>query len=271
MRNLNAPTIQPTVFIPHGGGPCFFMDWNPPDTWRSMEEFLRHLPATLPERPRAILVVSGHWEAEKFQITSSEAPSLIYDYNGFPKHTYELAYPASGDPELARRVSDLLRHAGFPADTDDQRGFDHGVFIPLKVMFPAADVPIVQLSLQVDLSPAEHMAAGRALQDLRAEGVLIVGSGMSFHNMRGYGNPAFGPVSDRFDAWLSDALSTPEKERTQALEDWSKAPEARASHPTEEHLMPLMVIAGAAGADVGRRIYSDRVMETRISAYRFGA
>jgi aromatic ring-opening dioxygenase catalytic subunit (LigB family) len=235
-----------------------------------MEEFLRSLPATLPARPTAVLVVSAHWESEQFEITSGERPSLIYDYNGFPKHTYELTYPASGAPALALRVRDLLRKAGFFANTNDQRGFDHGVFIPLKVMFPAADVPIAQLSLQRGLRPGEHIAVGRALQELRAEGVLIVGSGMSFHNLRGFGNSAFRRVSNQFDAWLSHAIAAPEKERNQALESWSNAPEARASHPTEEHLMPLMVVAGAAGTDVGRSIYSDHVMEARISAYRFG-
>src|SRR3546814_5265021 len=133
--------------MPHGGGPCFFMDWNPPDTWDRMADFLRGVVATLPARPRAVLLISGHWLASAFTIGSSPKPSLIYDYYGFPEHTYQIQYGADGDPALALRVRALLNEQGLPAADDAQRGYDHGVFIPLKLMLPDADIPVAQLSL----------------------------------------------------------------------------------------------------------------------------
>jgi aromatic ring-opening dioxygenase catalytic subunit (LigB family) len=199
-------------------------------------------------------------------------PELIYDYYGFPPHTYELKYPAPGEPALAERITALLGQAGLSSHIDARRGFDHGMFIPLMLMVPQADIPVVQLSLNVSLDPAAHLALGRALQPLRDEGVLIVGSGMSFHNMRGYGDPRFGPVSDTFDDWLTEAVEAPAAERDAALTAWAEAPMARWCHPprAEEHLLPLMVVAGAAGADRGRKAFSDRVMETTLSAFSFG-
>lgn len=266
------PKIQPTHFIPHGGGPCFFMDWNPPHAWDRMAGYLRGIAATLPEKPRAILMVSAHWQEAAFTVTTNAAPGLFFDYYGFPPHTYELKYPAPGEPTLAERVVDLLEAAGLPAARDAERGFDHGMFIPLLLMFPEAEVPVVQLSLRHGLDPAEHLAAGRALAALREEGVLIVGSGMSFHNMRGYGDPRFGPVSDQFDAWLSLSVEAAPAEREALLAHWESAPQARLCHPprAEEHLLPLMVAAGAAGADIGRKVFSDRVMETTLSGFSFG-
>ncbi|MGY0633748.1 DODA-type extradiol aromatic ring-opening family dioxygenase [Luteimonas sp. A478] len=263
---------MPTFFIPHGAGPCFFMDWNPPGTWDGMAAFLRGIAATLPQAPRAIVLVSGHWLEPKFRLTGHTAPSLIYDYGGFPPHTYELTYSAPGDPELAQRVAGLLGLGGEPAGVDAARGFDHGMFIPLKLVFPDADVPVVQLSLRRDLDPAAHIRAGQALAGLRDEGVLVIGSGMSFHNMRGYGDPRYTPLSATFDQWLTAAVeSTPER-RDALLREWASAPHARDSHPpgAEEHLLPLMVAAGAACHSPGRRVYSEVVLETTLSAYRFG-
>jgi len=266
------PKLQPTHFIPHGGGPCFFMDWNPPHAWDRMAAYLRGIAATLPEKPRAILMVSAHWQEAAFTVTTGAAPAMFFDYYGFPPHTYELRYPAPGEPALAERVVGLLEAAGLPAGRDAERGFDHGMFIPLLLMFPQAEVPVVQLSLRRGLDPAEHIAAGRALSSLREEGVLIVGSGMSFHNMRGYGDPRFGPVSDQFDAWLSASVEAVPAERDALLTQWEHAPQARLCHPprAEEHLLPLMVAAGAAGADAGRKVFSDRVMETTLSGFSFG-
>ncbi|MDS1140248.1 class III extradiol ring-cleavage dioxygenase [Pusillimonas sp. SM2304] len=262
---------MPTLFIPHGAGPCFFMDWNPADAWDRTRDFLEGVAATLPERPKAIVLVSGHWLGSAFSVTSNPRPSLIYDYNGFPAHTYELRYPAPGEPQLASRIVELLNQNHMPATENANRGLDHGVFIPLKLMFPDADIPVVQLSLRQDMDPAVHLQAGKALAPLRDEGVLIIGSGMSFHNMRGYGDPQFGPISDQFDHWLADAVSAAPARREQALTDWAQAPGARLSHPprAEEHLLPLMVAAGAAGAGRGERIFSDRVMEVTLSAFRF--
>lgn len=258
---------QPTFFIPHGGGPCFFMD-DSRGVWTGMEAFLSTLLDTLPEQPKAILIVSGHWETSGFRLTSGEAPSLIYDYYGFPKHTYELTYPAPGDPELAARAQRLLEGAGLEAELDPGRGFDHGVFVPMKVARPEGDIPIVQLSLDRKLDPMKHIEAGRALAPLRDEGVLIIGSGMSFHNMRAYGNPLYTETSRSFDDWLTEAVAPPGDERAAALSRWAEAPGGRQSHPEEEHLIPLMVAAGASDAP-GEKIYSEIVLETVISGFRF--
>ncbi len=270
-HTLGVTPRMPTLFVPHGAGPCFFMDWNPPDAWHRTRDFLEGIAATLPARPQAIVLVSGHWMGAEFTVTSNARPSLIYDYHGFPAHTYELRYPAPGEPQLASRIVDLLKQHQIPAAEDPSRGLDHGVFIPLKLMFPDADIPVVQLSLRYDLDPTAHLQAGQALASLRDEGVLIVGSGMSFHNMRGYGDPQFGPISDQFDRWLVDAVTAPQPQRQQALIDWAGAPGARLSHPprAEEHLLPLMLAAGAASIDHGEHIFSDRVMEVTLSAFRF--
>ena len=200
------------------------------------------------------------------------AGSLIYDYSGFPPHTYELKYPAPGAPALADQIVKTLTAARIASGANAQRGFDHGMFIPLKLIFPQANIPVVQLSLHNSLDPARHLEAGRALEALRHQDVLIIGSGMSFHNMRAYGNPQYGPVSDAFDEWLTQAVEASPQERDRLLENWEQAPGARQCHPprAEEHLIPLMVVAGAAGKDAGRKVFSDRVMETTLSAFTFG-
>lgn len=268
---MNNPAVrQPSIFIPHGAGPCFFMDWNPVDAWDAMADFLRSLASTLPAKPKAVLVVSAHWLCPDIRVTSAAQPELIYDYYGFPPHTYELAYPAPGAPELAARVAELLQQHGLPAQCEPARGFDHGLFVPLKLAFPEADIPMLQLSLRQDLDPKVHLAMGKALTRLRDEGVLILGSGMSFHNMRGYGDPRFGPISAEFDAWLSMAISQPAVTREALLSRWFEAPSARLCHPErqEEHLLPLLVVAGAA-TGAGQKIFTDIVMETTLSAFRF--
>ena len=260
----------PTLFIPHGAGPCFFMEWTrgPADTWDRTAAWLQGLVATLPERPKAILVVSGHWEAPQFTVGASPRPELIFDYYGFPEETYRLRFDAPGSPALAARVRELLDAAGLPAAEDPERGWDHGVFVPLKLVTPDADIPVVQLSLRADLDPAAHLAAGRALAPLRDEGVLIVGSGMSWHNMRGF-SPAYTAKSEAFDAWLSEALAEPSA-RDAALLHWDKGPYAREAHPREEHLAPLFVAAGAAEGEPGRQAFRDIAMDVAISGYAFG-
>lgn len=271
-RCKTAKSFQPVFFIPHGAGPCFFMDWNPLGTWHGMENFLRSIETSLPQRPTAIVLISAHWQAPKFSVTAAEQPGLIYDYYGFPEHTYQLKYPAKGSPALAQRVSDLLHDAGLEIHQDAERGFDHGMFIPLKAMFPKADIPVVQLSLRQGLSPAEHLEAGKALSPLRKEGVLIIGSGMSFHNMSGYGDERFTAASEGFDAWLKETIQSDPDKKFQHLQDWTLAPHALECHPSgeEEHLIPLIVVAGAANEDPGIPIYSERVMKTQLSAFRFG-
>lgn len=269
--SLVTPLVQPTLYIPHGAGPCFFMDWNPPDEWNGMAAYLRGIASTLGSRPRAIVMVSAHWMTQGFSVTTGEKPDLIFDYYGFPEHTYQLTYPAPGAPELAERIAVLLADAGLPSVKDAQRGFDHGMFIPLKLMFPEADIPVVQLSLRNDLDPAAHLTAGKALAALREEGVLIIGSGMSFHNMRGYGKVQFTPLSEAFDEWLTSSVEAPAQERQARLGHWDQAPFARQCHPPgqEEHLLPLMVVAGAAGHSPGHKVYSEQVLKTQLSAFRF--
>ena len=268
----NASARMPTWFIPHGGGPCFFMDWNPPDEWNRMADFLKNVAATLPRLPKAIVMVSAHWLEPHVAVTSGAQPELLYDYHGFPPHTYELTYPAPGAPALAEQIVKTLTTAGITSASDAYRGFDHGMFIPLKLIFPNANIPVVQLSLHNSLDPEQHLEAGRALETLRDQDVLIIGSGMSFHNMRAYGNPQYGPVSDAFDDWLTKAVESSAQERHRSLANWGQAPGARQCHPlrAEEHLLPLMVSAGAAGEDAGRKVFSDRVMETTVSAFCFG-
>jgi Uncharacterized conserved protein len=260
-------TPQPALYIPHGGGPCFFMD-DPLGAWTGMAEFLRGVKQGLPRVPDAILVISGHWETQGFTFTAAVQPDLIYDYYGFPAHTYEITYPVPGVPSLALEASELLRNAGLDARTDPARGLDHGVFIPLKVMFPDADVPIVEMSLDAELDPALHLAAGRALAPLRERNILLLGSGMSFHNMRGYRNPHFTEPSLRFDAWLTATMEAPLPERSARLANWAQAPDARLCHPREEHLLPAMVVAGASPA-AGRRVYAETVLDTANSGFAF--
>ena len=260
----------PTLFIPHGAGPCFFMDWSrgPADTWDSTAAWLKGLIADLPERPKAILVVSGHWEEPVFTVGSSPKPPMLFDYYGFPEHTYRLTFDAPGSPALASRVRELLGGAGFPTAEDTARGYDHGVFVPLKLVTPDADIPVVQLSLRGDLDPAAHLAAGRALAPLRDEGVLIVGSGMSWHNMRGF-SPAFTEKSAQFDAWLEGAIRDPAT-RDETIAHWDQGPYAREAHPREEHLAPLFIAAGAAEGEPGRVAFRDVAMDVVLSGYEFG-
>ncbi len=269
---MNVTARLPTYFIPHGGGPCFFMDWTygPADTWNGMEAFLRNLIADLQPRPLAFLIVSAHWEAPTFTVNAAAQPPLLYDYSGFPPHTYQLQYAAAGAPALAARVRQLLTDAGILCNATQTRGLDHGVFIPLMLIHPPADIPVLQLSLRAGLDPIEHLRVGQALAALRDEGVLIIGSGMSFHNLQAMFSDSGIEDARLFDDWLSTAVSALPEQRGAALAAWSRAPRARAAHPREEHLLPLMVAAGAAGADAGRRIYHEAILGNVISGYRFG-
>jgi aromatic ring-opening dioxygenase catalytic subunit (LigB family) len=243
--------------------------WGPADTWHATQRFLESVASSLPAQPKALLVISGHWEEPAFTVSTAEKPELIFDYSGFPAHTYQLTWPAPGNPALAARAADLLREAGLPAATDPTRGYDHGVFIPLKVAFPHAQIPVVTLSLNHSLDPAQHIAAGRALGTLRDEGILIIASGMSFHNLHAYMRPETPERARAFDTWLTSAVESPATERDSLLSNWREASFAAYSHPREEHLIPLMVAAGAGGEAPGRRIFTDEPMNARISAYRF--
>ena len=273
LANGGARKRMPTLYLPHGGGPCFFMPdrtMGPKGMWTPMANYLKGINAQLPATPSALLVVSAHWEEEVPTVLASAQPPLLYDYDGFPPETYALKWDAAGSPLLATRVQNLLGAAGIASATDGRRGFDHGVFIPLKLAYPAASVPTVQLSLKAGLDPVAHLAIGRALASLRDEGVLIVGSGMSYHNMRGFNSQVAGAESQRFDAWLQETAGAEQATRDGRLTKWATAPAARACHPREEHLLPLMVAAAAAGADRGKVVFSGQVMGVAVSALQFG-
>lgn len=262
---------MPTWFIPHGAGPCFFMDWNPSDTWHKMGQFLKDLPSTLPAKPKAILMISAHWMESTISLTGAQNPELIYDYHGFPPHTYDLQYSVKGNPGLAQEIIEALAESQISTKLDTSRGFDHGMFIPMLLMFPKSDIPVIQLSLHNNLDPKTHLDLGAALEKFRDQGVLMIGSGMSFHNMRGYGQPAFRPISDEFDEWLGKVVESDPVNRNQDLNNWANGPSARLCHPVgqEEHLLPLMVVAGAASKEQGYKVFTDRVLETSISAFVF--
>jgi aromatic ring-opening dioxygenase catalytic subunit (LigB family) len=245
----------------------------PGDLWDRMAAYLRGLDASIGVRPKAVLVVSGHWETQRPTVNTADRPPLLFDYYGFPEHTYRLTYPAPGSPPLARRIRELLSAAGIASDEDSGRGLDHGVFVPFKLIYPDADVPVVQMSLNRDLAAATHLDIGRALAPLRDEGVLIVGSGMSYHNLRELfsSDPRAMQAAEDFDRWLDQAVTEPDAEvRERRLAAWHEAPGARASHPRPEHLIPLMVAAGAAGRDSGRRTYNERLLGKPVSGFQFG-
>lgn len=241
----------------------------PPETWDRTRAFLESLQSSLPEIPRALLVISGHWEEDAPTAGSGLSPELIYDYSGFPPETYKLTWPAPGSPHLAGEVQRLLLERGVPARQNATRGYDHGVFVPLKVAFPEASIPVVTLSLATSLDPALHLDVGAAIAPLRDEGVLIIGSGMSFHNLRALFSGGALERSRQFDSWLTETVESGVRERDVRLKQWKKAPQANFAHPREEHLIPLMVAAGAGGNSPGKLVFRDSPMDAVISAYRW--
>ena len=259
----------PTLFLSHGGGP-----WHVIPEMRTQfartEALFHALPSLIPEKPKAILMISAHWEEAEFTVSSAKNPSMIYDYSGFPAYTYELQYPAAGAPALANHVINLLKNAGIACAENTTRGFDHGAFVPLMLMYPQADLPVVTLSIKANYNPLEHIQMGEALVPLRDEGVLIIGSGYTYHNMRGYGRPESMQASVAFEAYLTKAAEATQSTRNAMLIDWQQAPFARQNHPREDHLIPLMVAAGAAGSDVGKRLLYDEAFGVVMANYQFG-
>ena len=238
------------VFLSHGGGPLPLLG---DDGHREMVALLEQLGQQLP-RPDAIVVISAHWEADYPLVTAGASPALIYDYYGFPEAAYEIQYPAPGSPPLARRIDQLLAASGIESGRNKGRGFDHGLFVPLKIMYPQADIPCVQLSLVNSLDPLLHLQIGRALAPLLQDNILIVGSGFSFHNLKAFFTPATSEgdsLNAQFEGWLQETLTAPalsEAERDRRLTHWKLAPGASYCHPREEHLLPLHVCYGAAQA-----------------------
>ncbi|MET0382435.1 MAG: class III extradiol ring-cleavage dioxygenase [Burkholderiaceae bacterium] len=262
----------PTFFISHGGGPWPWMKEQLGGAYDRLEESLARMPAAIGAAPTAVLMLSAHWEAPEFTVQTNPAPGMLYDYGGFPEFTYRVTYPAPGAPEVAGRVRQALDRAGIASREDAGRGFDHGMFAPMAIIYPRADVPTLQLSLKHGLDPQAHLALGRALAPLRDEGVLIIGSGLSYHNLRAFGPAARAP-SAAFDAWLQDTLALRDATaRSNALAAWETAPAARLAHPREEHLLPLMVAVGAAQDEAAVRVYHEREFfgGITVSSFRFG-
>ena len=221
-------------------------------------------------RPEAIVLVSAHWEAPTPTITASAQPELYFDYYGFPPETYELSYPAPGSVELANGLHGVLSASGFDPVLDNERGFDHGMFVPLTLMYPDADIPVVQVSLVDGLDPATHIALGEALRPITDDGtVLVVGSGLSYHNMAGFGGGEHDEQNLAFDSWLERACtdaSIGEEARRAGLIEWENAPSARYNHPREEHLVPLHVCYGIGGGPA-ERTFAGQVLGKRTAGY----
>jgi len=237
-----------SLYLSHGAGPMPLLG---DDGHKEMVENLKIIAAKI-AKPLAIILISAHWERAIPTITQGANPSLVYDYYGFPKQAYEIQYPAPGDPNLAQTVFSLLSDKGIESALDDKRGFDHGLFVPLKIMYPEADLPCIQLSLVDSLNAREHIKIGEALSGLEYKNLLVIGSGFSFHNMKAFFSPSTTEtqsMNESFEQWLIDTCSNPkinEIERTNRLVNWQNAPFARYCHPREEHLLPLHVCYGVA-------------------------
>lgn len=257
------------LYLSHGGGPLPILG-DPGHA--AMVRFMQDLSHKL-TRPDAILVISAHWEEEYPTVFSADNVPLFYDYYGFPADAYRITYPAPGSEELVDQISALLSGAGFSPAVNPSRGLDHGVFIPLNLMVPGADIPVVQLSLIAGLDPATHLALGHALRPLLDQNLLVIGSGFSFHNLNAFfasDHNAPDPANDAFQDWLVETATAdiPQKERHQRLMDWENAPHARYCHPLEDHLLPLHVCAGLAGTPA-EKIFDDAIMGKRGVAFRW--
>ena len=256
----------PSLFISHGS-PMIVLDHTP------AHDFLAGFGAQL-GRPKAILVASAHFETRAPMLTADAQPEMIYDFGGFPRALFEMQYPAPGDPELAQQAAAMLSAAGLPAQLAANRGFDHGTWTPLKLMYPDADIPVVQLSVQPSMDAAHHIAMGRALAPLRGEGVLLMGSGSLTHNLRelvrsGDDEPPAPDWVREFGAWAHDAIEAGDES---AIANWQNAPFARRNHPSAEHFLPLPFAMGTAGEGVkGKRVHTScEYGVLMMDAYQFG-
>lgn len=264
------------LFIPHGGGPLPLLG---DPGYAGLASALRGLHGTL-SSSRAIILVTAHWEADLPCVATAARPSMLYDYYGFPEESYRFEYPAPGATELSGAAVSALDAAGIGAQCDADRGFDHGTFVPMMLMRPEADIPILQMSLMASLDPARHLAMGRALASLLDDDITLIGSGFSFHNINALRGRA--PIEREqgyaqaraFHAWIDEAVCSPElspDDRSERLAAWESAPGARFCHPREEHLMPLHVCLGAAlqsGMSV-RQIFNEPVKGFQTSGYHW--
>jgi aromatic ring-opening dioxygenase catalytic subunit (LigB family) len=258
---MDKNTLMPVLYLPHGGGPMPLLG---DPGHQDLIAFLKQIPEQL-GKPKAILMISAHWESDVAAISTSPNPQMIYDYSGFPPECYAYQYPAAGDPTLAHTVADCLKAHAIDCRLDSGRGYDHGTFVPLMLMYPDADIPVVQLSLLQSLDPAKHIALGEAIASLRAQGVLIIGSGMSFHEL-----DATLEHSIAFDDWLTETVVASSVEKAkQRLIHWAAAPAARDCHQREDHLLPLHVCFGAAMAQTSaaEHVYSGQLFGRRIAGF----
>ena len=237
------------LFISHGGGPRPL--FNDPDH-QALVDRLKYFGQKI-DKPEAILVLSAHWETDPLKVIASPAPDLLFDYYNFPDEAYQIEYACPGDPALAAQVQQALQEQGFPTELEFERGLDHGVFVPLKLMYPAADIPVIQLSLNSSLDAEQHLAIGEAMRNLNTDRLLILGSGFTFHNMRAFHEPSNAQIESAnraFEDWLEQSCGRSEidaSQMRQRLVNWEQAPHARFCQPREEHLIPLHVCAGVAG------------------------
>ena len=258
------------LYIPHGGGPLPLLSEK---GYEKMNPFLRGFPSSIAQ-PEAIVVISAHWEEPVVSITAHKNPPMLYDYSGFPPESYRLKYPAPGRPRLASRIQAMLGTAGIEARLDYERGYDHGLFVPLILMYPAANIPCIQISLSNSLDAAFHVSLGQALAPLKNENLLILGSGFSFHNLPAIISKQDDAVDEKnrqFEDWLEQTCSDPDlelSEREQRLIEWDRAPHARYCHPREEHLLPLQVCFGMARASA-TLVFQDVVSGFICSAYQW--
>jgi aromatic ring-opening dioxygenase catalytic subunit (LigB family) len=267
MEPIKTENKAQIIYFSHGGGPLPILG---DPSHKAMVDFIKKLPSQI-TKPDAILVISAHWEESAATLLGANNPPMFYDYYGFPEQAYKITYPAPGNPELADRIARLLKKNNIPARIDPKRGFDHGLFIPLKLMYPEADIPSLQLSLLRGLNPAVHIALGKALHELMNANILVIGSGFSFHNQNAFFGQAFGafdPANDAFQNWLIETCAgqISQKEREQRLIEWEKAPSARYCHPREEHLLPLHVCFGLANSSA-KVIFDDQILGKRGVAF----
>lgn len=267
MEQNGAMRAAQIVYFSHGGGPLPILG---DASHQAMVEFMTRLP-TLLARPDAIVVISAHWEEQVATLLGAPNPPMFYDYYGFPQEAYSITYPAPGHPTLAERIAGLLEKHSIPARLDTRRGFDHGLFIPLKLIYPRADIPSIQLSLLRGLDPAAHIALGKALRGLLSENILVIGSGFSFHNLNAFFGQTVGvpdAANDAFQNWLVDTCTGPlsQSEREKRLIEWEQAPSARYCHPREEHLLPLHVCLGMAGG-LAEVVFDDQILGKRSVAF----
>lgn len=254
-------TTMPTLFISHGG-PNIVTDDTP------ARDYLRSLPALLPAKPKAIVILSAHFETDGVAVVTDPSPGMIYDFGGFAPELYKMVYPAKGEPELAQRVFDRLEKAGLSPHTYEKRGYDHGTWTPLLLAFPDADIPVVQVSIDPKRDAAWHYRLGEALAPLREEGILLIGSGHITHNLRAFfstmrsgatADPALAEKVEAFTTWFAERLAASDKD---AILRWKElAPFPAENHPTDEHLMPIFFALGAGGDGAeAERVHASKQM-----------